>query len=94
MGEAEKLRSLILRREEPSLPASHSCTHTLLTPSLLTFVCLLLSPSAKPLHPVILTITEILTSGNLLRASSSMLPAYIHLIPTQPSDRVSNSLPS
>ena len=78
-GEAKKLWSLILRCEAPSLPASHAYTHTLLTPSLLTFMCFLSSPSANPLHPVILTITEILTSGNLLRAPSSLLPAYIHL---------------
>lgn len=86
-GEVGKLGSLILSREEPSLPASHSCTHTLLTPSLLTFMCFLLSPSANPLHPVILTITEILTSGNLLRAPSSMLPAYIHLSDSHPAFR-------
>lgn len=52
-------------------------------------MCFLSSPSANALHPVILTITEILTSGNLLGAPSSLLPAYIHLCDPHPAFRES-----
>lgn len=72
------------RSEHHSLPASHSCTRTLFTPSLLTFVDFLLSPFANSLRPATLTLTEILTSGNLLWTPSPKLPTYIRLSNSHP----------